>query len=68
MYIFTDEESQTCQEHTFSVFATNPAGDGAVATMEETIPICKYIAVFTVYGVCTEGALLIRTFTVEPLY
>lgn len=40
-YVFTDAENQTCQEHTFTVFATNPAGRGAVSTMEQTIPICK---------------------------
>ena len=40
-YMFSDAEDQTCQEHTFTVFATNPAGPGAVSTMDQTIPICK---------------------------
>ena len=40
-YQFTDAEDQTCEEHTFNVFATNPAGRGAVTSMEQTIPICK---------------------------
>ena len=40
-YQFTDAEDQTCEEHTFTVFATNPAGRGAVISMEQTIPICK---------------------------
>ncbi len=40
-YKFTDAEDQTCEEHTFTVFASNPAGRGAMSTMEQTIPICK---------------------------
>ena len=40
-YQFMDAEDQTCEEHTFNVFATNPAGRGAVTSMEQTIPICK---------------------------
>lgn len=51
MYVFDDEESQACEEHTFSVFASNPAGAGDVTSLEETIPICKVID--CVFNRCT---------------
>ena len=39
-YQFVDSMDQSCEEHSFSVRAVNPAGPGGVVTMEETIPIC----------------------------
>ena len=39
--VFRDDASQDCQMHTFSVFASNAAGDGPVNTINETIPISE---------------------------
>ena len=37
---FSDNDSLDCQSHTFSVSASNAAGEGPVASITETIPIC----------------------------
>ena len=38
--LFENDASLDCQVHVFSVVATNAAGSGPVATVEDTIPIC----------------------------
>ena len=55
-YVFEDDTRESCEEHTFSVFAINPAGPGAMATMEETIPICMYAYVY-VFGLFRSSQL-----------
>ena len=42
---FPDEGNQPPQEHVFSLFATNPAGSGAVTTIKETLPKGKIVLV-----------------------
>lgn len=36
---FRENTSSGCQTHIFSMFATNEAGEGPVASINETIPI-----------------------------
>lgn len=38
--IFDDDPSLECQPRVFSVFASNDAGNGPIASITETIPIC----------------------------
>ena len=37
-----DNELSDCQEHTFSVFASNLAGSGVPRVTTAVIPICKF--------------------------
>lgn len=39
--VFDDDPSLECLLREFSVFASNAAGSGPVATINETIPICE---------------------------
>ena len=40
-YEIVDSLDEDCASHTFTVFASNDAGDGPSDVINETIPICK---------------------------
>ena len=40
---FDNDASLGCEPHLFSVFASNAAGSGPIATVMDTIPICMFV-------------------------
>ena len=51
-YEIVDSLDEDCASHTFTVFASNDAGDGPSIMLDVTIPICKCVCVCVCVCTC----------------